>query len=67
MASEEELRKRVEELEKGLAEAKWRADLDRQTAQQKEYARMMKKKENGYAYWALTLFVIPPFLYVLIK
>jgi len=67
MESEEELRKRIEELEKGLAQAKWRADMDRQTAEQKEYVREMKKKENGYAYWALTIFVILPFLYVLLK
>ncbi len=67
MESEEELRKRIEELEKGLAHAKWRADMDRQTAEQKEYVREMKKKENGYAYWALTIFVILPFLYVLLK
>ena len=67
MESEEELRKRIEELERGLAQAKWRADMDRETAERKEYARKEKLKENGYAYWALTIFIVLPFLYLWLK
>lgn len=67
MEPEEELRKRIEELEKGLAQAKWRADMDRQTAEQKEYVRKEKQKENSYAYWALAIFIVLPFFYYLLK
>ena len=67
MESEEELRKRIEELERGLAQAKWRADMDRQAAEQKEYVRKEKQKENSYAYWALAIFIVFPFFYYLLK
>lgn len=67
MDSEEELRKRIEELENGLAQAKWRADMDRETAERKEYARKEKQKENSYAYWALAIFIVLPFFYYLLK
>jgi len=67
MESEEELRKRIEELEKGLAQAKWRTDMDRETAERKEYVRKEKQKENSYAYWALAIFIVLPFFYYLLK
>ena len=67
MESEEELRKRIVELERGLAHAKWRADMDRETAERKEYARKEKQKENANAYWALTIFIVLPFLYLWLK
>jgi hypothetical protein len=67
MESNKELRKRVEQLEQGLAEAKWQSDLDRQIAESKEYAREAKKKEDGYFYWALAIFVVLPFLYLWLK
>ena len=50
MESEEELRKRIEELEKGLAQAKWRADMNAQNAKdQANIAEMRRegKKENN--------------------
>lgn len=67
MESNKDLRKRVEKLEKDLAEAKWQSDLDRQIAERKEYARELKKKEDGYMYWALAIFIVLPFLYLLLK
>jgi hypothetical protein len=67
MESKDELRKRIEELEYGLAQAKWQSDLDRQISEQKEYARELKKKEDGYFYWALAIFIVLPFLYLWLK
>jgi hypothetical protein len=67
MESEEELRKRIEELERGLAQAKWRADMDRETAERKEYARKEKQKENSTFYWAMAIFVVLPLLYLWLK
>ena len=67
MESEEELRKRIEELERGLAQAKWRVDMDRETAERKEYARKEKQKENGTFYWAMAIFIVLPFLYLWLK
>jgi len=67
MESEEQLRKRIEELENGLAQAKWRADMDRQTAERKEYVRKERQKENSYAYWAIAIFIVLPFFYYLLK
>jgi hypothetical protein len=66
MDSEEELRKRVEELEWGLAQAKWRADMDRETAQRKEYARKESKKENNTFFIFIALCALP-FIWLLFK
>ena len=45
MESEEELRKRIEELEKGLAQAKWRADMEAQKA--KDQANIAEIRKEG--------------------
>ena len=50
MESEEELRKRIEELEKGLAQAKWQADYEAQKVRDKanlDELRKEGKKENN--------------------
>jgi hypothetical protein len=50
MESEEELRKRIEELEKGLAQAKWQADYEAQKVRDKanlDELRKEDKKENN--------------------
>ena len=70
MESEEELRKRREELEKGLAQAKWRADMEAQKARDQaniEEQRKENQTANGYFYWALTIFIVLPFLYLWLK
>jgi hypothetical protein len=42
MESKDELRKRIEELEYGLAQAKWQSDLDRQISEENS-----RKKKTG--------------------
>jgi hypothetical protein len=70
MESEEELRKRIEELEKGLAQAKWRTDFEAQKVRdQANIAEIRKEnqKENSYFYWAVAIFIVLPFIYYLLK
>ena len=70
MESEEELRKRMQELERELAHQKWRADYEAQKVRDQANIaeiRKVNKKENGYAYWALTIFIVLPFLYLWLK
>jgi hypothetical protein len=62
MESEEELRKRIEELEKGLAQAKWRADMEAQKVRDQEYiteVRGENKKENRTFYIFIALCALP--------
>jgi hypothetical protein len=70
MESEEELRRRIEELEKGLAQAKWRADMEAQKVRDQamiDEIRKENKKENNTFYWAVAIFIVLPILYVLLK
>ena len=70
MDSEEELRKRVEDLEKGLAHEKWRNDYETQRVRdQANIAELRSKnqKENRYFYWAIAIFIVFPFIYYLLK
>jgi hypothetical protein len=41
--------------------------MERQTAEQKEYARKAKQTENSYFYWAMSIFIVLPFLYLWLK
>jgi hypothetical protein len=70
MESEEELRKRIEELEKGLAQAKWRVDYEAQKVRDQaniDELRRENKKQNSYFYWAMAIFVVLPVFYYLLK
>jgi hypothetical protein len=70
MESEEELRKRIEELEKGLAQAKWRADFEAQKVRDQAKVDEIRKeyqKENSYFYWAVAIFIVLPFVYLWLK
>ena len=69
MESEEELRKRIEELEKGLAQAKWRADFEAQKVRdQANIAEIRKEnqKENRTFYIYIALCALP-FIYLWLK
>ena len=70
MESEEELRKRIEELEKGLAQAKWRVDYEAQKVRDQaniDELRRENQKQNSYFYWAMAIFIVLPFFYYLLK
>jgi hypothetical protein len=70
MDSEEELRKRLEDLEKSLAHEKWRNDYEAQKVRdQANIAEITSKnqKENRYFYWAIAIFIVFPFIYYLLK
>ena len=69
MESEEELRKRVEELEKGLAHQKWRADYEAQKVKDKaniDELRKENKKENNTFFIFIALCALP-FILLLFK
>ncbi len=70
MESEEELRKRIEELEKGLAREIRRADFEAQKVRdQANIAEIRKEnqKENNTFYWAIAIFIVLPFIYLWLK
>jgi hypothetical protein len=69
MDSEEELRKRVEELEKGLAQAKWRADYEAQKVKdQANIAEVRKKnKEENNTFFIFIALCALPFILLLFK
>ena len=70
MESEEELRKRIEELEKGLARANRRADFEAQKVRDQAIIAEQRKenqKQNSYFYWAMAIFIVLPFFYFLLK
>jgi hypothetical protein len=69
MDSEEELRKRVEELEKGLAQAKWRADYEAQKVKdQTNIAEVRKKnKEENNTFFVFIALCALPFIWLLFK
>ena len=70
MDSEEELRKRIEDLEKGLAHEKWRSDYEAQRVRDRGQTAEQRNKiqeENKIFYWALAIFIVLPFIYYLIK
>jgi hypothetical protein len=69
MESPEELRKRVEELEKGLAHQKWRADYEAQKVKDQanlDELRKENKKENNTFFIFIALCALP-FILLLFK
>ena len=69
MESEEELRKRIEELEKGLAQEKWRADYEAQKVKDQaniSELRKENKKENNTFFIFMALCALP-FILLLLK
>jgi hypothetical protein len=70
MDSEEELRKRLEDLEKSLAHEKWRNDYETQRVREQGQTAEQRKRvqeENRHFYWALAIFIVLPFIYYLLK
>ena len=70
MESEKELQKRIDELEKGLAQEKWQRDIERQNAQQAKEHTEWAKKEKAYNDRVLYIFIgacALPFLILLLK